>query len=450
MILKLLFKVKETLFWFTLGCFISLPLSAQNWEATDLTIFDAFPIVDIQSHNNTLFATVNQVFLATLEASTDDGQTWATKSATNAVGWPNLMAVTANDRLYLSTINGTHNLLYYSLDNGDSFLAEDVTGLPEGIGGGVSSIVNLQAFGNMLVVGMGGAGYYAKDVSNPSSNFVHFDTSTGLNSGTDFLAFNNGSLYTYDNAGAKTFYISTDFGLSWSTPAAVGLPSDLQSEILEINPTNGRIYLSGESDFDGNLASEYGLYYSDDAGENWSEVDLSVVAPTNYLGDFHKVTSLYANDNLIYMAFDNDAEDTAPDVVSSDNFDTVGLAIDTQGLPNVPGNVHGVEFLVHNGNIVMSLNILDVYVKNGVLSHQEYDSVNGTVNLFPTIVDNVLHIEISEPFIAEIFNSSGKKISTFNLKNQFEIFELSHLSSGVYILIFTNNNTRFTKRIIKR
>lgn len=434
---------------FTLLYFGSLFLShAQNWEATDLTISNAFPITDMHSHEGNLFATVNQVFLGTLEMSDDDGQTWTTQSVTNVAGFPQFMS-SVGDRLYMSSNNTFHGILYYSEDDGATF-TEDINGFPSGIGGGTDIITSVQTLGTKLVVGLGSSGYYAKDTNDLSQPFVHFDTVTSLNAGTDKLAFYNGTLYTYDNAGAKLFYASTDFGENWSTPEANGLPTDLQSEILEINMSNGRIYLSGESDFSGNIAATYGLYYSDDGGNNWSQMDLSMVSATNYLSDFHKVMALHVQGTSFFAAFDNDQANTAPDVISSTNFPTVSPIVDDTGLPSdVPGNVHGTKFIMHNSKIALSLNLIDIYVKNATLSDTILDLAN-TFHIYPTIINSEpINVKSNLEGEIHIIDITGKSIYSGIINKEHQIINTTVLLSGIYVIKFITDKSIVVRRFIK-
>jgi hypothetical protein len=423
-------------------------LNAQNWEATDLTISNAFPITDMHSHNGNLFATVNQVFWGTLEMSVDDGQTWTTQSMTNLVGFPQFMT-SAGNRLYISSNNTFHGIVYYSEDNGTTFI-EDVNGLPPGAGGGTDIITSVQTLGDMLVIGLGSSGYYAKSVNDLSQPFAHFDTPTSLNAGTDKLTFYNGILYTYDNAGAKLFYASTDFGVTWNTPEGNGLPTDLQSEILEINGSTGRLYLSGESDFDGNLAANYGLYYSDDGGDNWSQMDLSMVSATNYLTDFHKVMALYAQGNSFFAAFDNDEANTAPDVISSTNFPAITPVVDDIGLPtDVPGSVHGRKFILHNSKIALALNLIDIYVKNATLSDIVFDSEE-TFIVYPTLVDSeFINIKTNRYGDIQIIDIIGKSIYSGKIINQHHVIDVSSLLSGTYYIRFTSDKGIVVKRFLR-
>ncbi len=423
--------------------------NAQNWEATNLTISNAFAITDIHSHDGTLFATVNMGISGALEASTNDGQSWSTQTMTNVVGFPQFMA-SAGNRLYMSSNNTFHGILYYSEDGGATF-TQDIAGLPAGIGGGAVIITSVQTLGNMLVIGLGSDGYYAKDINNLANSFIKFDTVTSLNAGTDPVAFHNGVLYTYDNAGAKTFYSSIDFGTNWTVPSSNGLPTDLQSEILEINQVTGRIYLSGESNFSGNIAANYGLYYSDDGGNNWSQMDLSMVAATNHLSDFHKVMALYSQGNLFYAAFDNDVANSAPDVISSTNFPTITPVIDDVGLPtDVPGNVHGRKFIEHNGKMALSLNLIDVYIKGEALSNNK-TLAESFFKLYPTIIKNQpLLIDTKYDGELKIFDCTGRKIlKTFVHEGDNQI-NVSYLSTGMYYLTLDFEGAKYIKRIIVR
>ena len=427
---------------FIFSFFIVQTVLSQNWVSTNLTPNDAFNMVDVVSHDNTLFATYGTGITGELRASVDDGQTWTTPTATNVLGFRMLLA-SAGTRLYLTSNHNFDSYVYYSTDGGATF-TQDTNGLPSGFFGGVLIIDTMQVLDNKLVVGMGGSGYYYKPLDAPATPFASFDTPTGLNSGTDKLGFFDGKLYTYDNAGATTFYKSTTFGTSWTTPAATGLPTDLSSEVLVVNPVSGRIYLSGTS----SSGTVYGLYYSDDEGENWSQMDLSMVSSTNYLGDFHKVTALYAEGELFYAAFDNDIDESYPDVIKSDAISTTAPAVDVTGLPDdAPGNVHGTKIILHNNKPTMTLNIIDLYIKDQSLSTNNY--VTSDFKLYPTIVKDILTVNSNDFALISLFDISGKLVLETNKQQNKVSIDLSTLESGVYFVKLSSASNIKAKKIIK-
>ena len=423
-------------------CFFTQIVLSQNWVSTNLTSNDAFNMVDMVSHDNTLFATYGTGLTGEFRASVDDGQTWTTPTATNVLGFRMLLA-SAGSRLYLTSNHNFDSYVYYSTDGGVTF-TQDTSGLPSGFFGGVLIIDTMQVLDNKLVVGMGGFGYYYKPLDAPETPFASFDTPTGLNSGTDKLGFFGGKLYTYDNAGATTFYKSTNFGTSWTTPTATGLPTDLSSEVLVVNPVNGRIYLSGTS----SSGTVYGLYYSDDEGENWSQMDLSMVSSTNYLGGFHKVTALYAEGELFYAAFDNDIDESYPDVIKSNAISTIAPVIDVAGLPNdAPGNVKGTKIILHNNKPTMTLNIIDLYIKDQSLSTHKF--VKNDFKLYPTIVVDFLTINSNDSALISLFDISGKLVLEINKQQKEVDIDLNALKSGVYFVKFSSDSNIHTKKIIK-
>lgn len=422
----------------------ALNTTAQNWVTTNLTSYDAFAIYDIVSHENTLYAIYSNSISSILNSSDDDGLNWNTPTASNITGDPTLLT-SAGTKLYMATnYFFIDSFLYYSTDGGETF-TQDMDGLPMGSFGGSATITSLQVLDNKLVVGMGGNGYYFKPLDNPTATFANFDTPTSLNAGTDPLVFWNGDLYTYDNAGAMTFYRSSNFGSSWTVPSANGLPSDLVSEIFEVNPTNGRIYLSGTSGSD----SVYDLYYSDDGGENWIVMDLSVVSSTNYLGDFHKVTALYVSGELFYAAFDNDIDGSHPDVIKSNNFSAVPPSLDVAGLPSdAPGNIHGTKIILHNNKPTLALNIVDVYIKDQALSISEFVG-NDKVEIFPTVVKSKTTLKVSMPSKVSIYDLNGKVVMDNIYVHSIKTLDLDNLKHGIYLIRFTSDFGTIVKRVVK-
>ena len=428
-------------YWFLLVYCCSF---GQNWISTEFTPFDAFAISDVESHNSNLYATYATGLGNVLGKSENDGVTWEAINLDGITGFPTLL-VSTGDRLYLATVNIVDSFLYYSTDDGETF-TQDMNGLPSGILGGAPLMNRLQFIDNRIVVGMGGAGYYQKSILTPTDAFVQFDTPTGLNSGSDRLVFFNGSLYTYDNAGAFIFYKSTDFGSNWTLPSSNGLPPNLNSEILEVNPITGRLYLSGTFD----SSSQYGLFFSDDQGISWSQFDLSMVSSTNYLGDFHRVTALYANGPIFFAGLDNDIAGSHPDVISTSNLGTMSPAVDVEGLPeDAPGNVFGNKIIVHNNKPVIALNIIDIYIKDQTLSTNDY-SLNEYLKVYPTVVNDFITIESLTPYKADIYDNSGKLTMKIESQENKEFFNLNLLSSGIYYIVISGQNgLRSTKKFLK-
>lgn len=429
-----------------IGC-ITIQNYAQNWQPSNATASNAFPIVDLATHKGNIFTTVNQAFLGVIKTSTDDGSTWTTLSPAGIGTFATYMATT-NDRLYLASNHLLHSLLHYSTNKGQTFTL-DTQGLPAGNGGGVQTIFGLQVFDNRLFVAMGSAGYYVKDLSK-TAGFSKIDTPTLLNTGTDKLAFYNGVLYTYDNAGAKIFYSSNDFGKTWNA-ITTNLPTDLRSQILEINATTGRIYLSGESKFSGNVASEYGLYYSDDQGKNWTKMDLSATASTNHLGGFHKVTALFARDKTLYIAFDNDAKNSVPDVISTQNLGTTALQEDTTGLPTDPsGSVHGARFLIHKAKLLLALNLIDIYAKGITLSTSEVFNTS-SVQVSPSVIkDQTLHIHTILPLQVAVFDTTGKQLLKTSVSPSSSSVSLQKLPAGIFFVHLIHEGKKVIQKIIKK
>ena len=423
---------------------IGITSNSQNWVSTEFTPFDSFAINDVVSHDGNLYATYATGFGNVLGKSENDGVTWQELNPTGITGYPTLLLSVGN-RLYLSTINIIDSHLYYSTDGGATF-TEDINGLPAGFFGGASLINRIQFMNNRLVIGMGGAGYYQKSMSSPSGAFAFFDTPTGLNSGSDRLVFYNGSLFTYDNSGAFTFYQSADFGANWTIPASSGLPANLNSEILSLNPTTGRIYLSGTFD----SGSQYGLYFSDDLGASWSEFDLSMVSSTNYLGDFHKVTAMYTNGPLFYAALDNDLANTEPDVISSNNLGATAPTLDTMGLPNdTTGGIFGNKIIVHNNKPVMALNVVDVYIKDETLNTNDFSSAFD-LKVYPTVVRDYITIKNITAFKGIIYDNTGKQVMTFESQTSIQRLDINQLEDGIYYLHVTNvEGLNVVKKILK-
>lgn len=77
-------------------------------------------------------------------------------------------------------------------------------------------------------------------------------------------------------------------------------------------------------------------------------------------------------------------------------------------------------------------------------------SSNAEITLFPNPVVENLHIysEVKEAK-ANMFNSLGETVHSFNLNANLTVLDMSPFPSGQYILVISNNEERITKRFLK-
>lgn len=412
---------------------------AQSWQATNLTNVTYLAISELEPHNNDLYSIVFNGVSGVVYKIDGGNTSWTEVTITGTTGTPAFMKSTGN-RFYLGTVGLIESNLYYSTD-GTNYSLADTAGLPQETGG-FARMYGLEYYNSKLVINLGSAGYWIKDDNQNSWSYIN--TPTALNGGVDPLVYTNGKMFAFDNSGAIAFYASSDYGSNWTT-VTTDLPSGFNADIFVADPVTGRLYVDGTWN-----TTNYGLFYSDNDGVNWTEIDISAFITTDFNGGMQNITAFYAKGSTVYFCLENDEAMTHPNVVGSTTGIT-GFALDTVGLPaNAAGGVHALYFTEYQGQLAMSLNVIDAYLR-GIGIGVEEATLDNKIVLFPNPANAVLTINIegdTKITSYDIIDIKGQVITAANLTNK--LININELHSGIYcIRLYTNNKIIGVKKFTK-
>lgn len=214
-----------------------------------------------------------------IHRSNDAGKTW--KSINNGLGFTESTAfeITLNGKIIVSAFSGAFwGNLYSSTDDGVTWVQKNAPLDP------VFFDIDKLANGNL--VGSGSYGLYTADKDG-----ISWVQRMDAEIASHIFVSKNGVVY----AGTRPngLMISRNDGISWSHPS--GLNSAYFSSFGE--SSNGRIFASASAYIDG-------IYYSDDAGNNWT-----YISPFTYYGAYDFITkgdSIYAaTEGGVYKSDDN-------------------------------------------------------------------------------------------------------------------------------------------------
>ena len=419
--------------------FLSIILMANSqWKETNLTEFNFFTVPSATSHNGELLGLVFNSISSDLYMMNADETSWTKKVFSGVNEVANAIESTGSS-LYLSANGLGYGMVYHSTDNAATFVA-DTAGLPK-VFSGIAATYGLKYFDGKIVVNLGSAGYWLKDINEDL--WQHIDPATSLNGGTDPICFSNDQLFAFDNSGASILYVSNDFGQTWETVNS-NLPKTFTGKLFEANLTTGRLYLAGGK-ADG---TEYGIYYSDNSGTTWVKADLSAFIKTDANGGQQEVSALYANGDEIYVALENDAANTTPDILSSESGITA-LAVDTEGLIVDPaGSIKGTKFLSHEGSIALILNVRDIYLKDSGTSNSLRHSNLIDISIYPNPSKSYIKVNSNIEYSAvQLYDLLGNQVLT----SYSDELKISEIPKGMYILkiMGTKNQPIYSKKIIK-
>ncbi|MEN3325093.1 T9SS type A sorting domain-containing protein [Mariniflexile soesokkakense] len=415
----------------------SLCLNAQ-WQPTGISTNTIEGVYDVVSHNGQLFASVNT---AGFIKSTDNGASWAPVGQTGFVTNANSRRVThlrsTGTALYAVTFyaNNASSMIYKSIDNGQTFVA-DVVGIPANSG----EIVDVDYFysHNNYLVAVVNSGNYIKHVDDASWQ-------KNTNARTEFsehFAFYGGEFYAW---GSYHLNVSTNNGQSWTASADANLPSYFLANNLVIDSNSGRIYVSGRSLFN----YIHKLYYSDNEGASWTEINISSHLGNNWIGLGQTIQELFVNGNYIQFALDNNSNPSAPDIfVSTDG--GASFSTDISGLPtNSSGTTTAVKFVLHNNNLFMALNFIDIYRKPFSTLSNSNVNLNRDVVVYPNPSKGVFNFKSAIPIEQiQVFNVQGKLIQSVGKGSQIENIKIDE--SGIYFVKVTNANIHSTiKKVVR-
>ncbi|MCB0402919.1 MAG: T9SS type A sorting domain-containing protein [Flavobacteriales bacterium] len=421
-------------------CLVTMSLmSYSQWQATNLTQFNYLAVSGTESFKGELYSTVFNGLGADFYQLDPGNASWTLKTISGVSGNPAAL-IAAGSNLYMTANSLGYSMLYRSGD-ASSFVA-DTVGLPKSMGG-IDPAYGLQYFNGKVVVNLGSSGYWLKDTG--ATTWTHIDPPTALNAGTDPLCYSNDTLYAHDNSGANIFYVSGDYGQTW-TARNTDLPSFFVGKILVSNQTTGRLYLAGAKS-NGTL---YGVYYSDNHGFNWTMANLSAFIGTDVNNGQQEVTAIYADGSTIYIALENDAANTTPDVISSAS-SISNMAYDTLGLVTDPaGTINGSRFISHNGNIAMALNVRDVYLHGSSTAVSEQPEQT-RFSVWPVPAREMLHVTAEEAMLSvRITDLAGREVFQSKVNGNNTEIALGNLENGIYLVQAQFTDRLETTKIIKQ
>ncbi|PIV94479.1 MAG: hypothetical protein COZ17_07235 [Flavobacteriaceae bacterium CG_4_10_14_3_um_filter_33_47] len=416
---------------------VSLCVYAQ-WQPTGISTNTIEGIYNVASHNGELFASVNT---AGFIKSTDNGSSWNPVGQTGFVTNENSRRVThiqsTGTALYVVTFyaNTASSMIYKSLDNGQTFVP-DVTGIPTNSG----EIVDVDYFysHNDYLVAVVNSGNYIKHVNDASWQ-------RNNNASTEFsehFAFYGSKFYAW---GSYHLGTSTDNGQTWTFAGDANLPPYFLANNLTVNPDSGRIYVSGRSLFN----YDQKLLYTDNEGVSWTDIDISSHLSNNWIGVAQSIQELFVKGSYVQFSLDNNGNPSVPDIfVSTDG--GVNFTADVLGLPsNSSGTTTAVKFVLHNNNLFMALNFIDIYRKP--FSTLSIDKVTQSLDvlIYPNPSNGIFNFKFNSPIKQiQVFNVQGTLIQSIESNMSMESIKIDE--KGIYFVKIINANIHATiKKVIR-
>lgn len=413
-----------------------------TWQPTNLTSVSYLAITSMESHKGDLYATVFNGFNSTLYKLDSGNSSWSTVSTGTAITVPSRLR-SAGSKLYVSTVNSNvYSMLYYTTNGGSSYVL-DTVGLPKSFSG-VALIAGLQYYHGKMIANLASYGYYLKDTA--SASWKSIDVPTALNGGADPVTYTADTLFAYDNTGTHTMYVSGDYGNTW-TVRTTNLPAGYATSVFVADDVTGRLYSAGTWS-----NTSYGVYYSDDHGKNWTlSASANSFISLNANGTQQLVKAIYAHSPYFYMALENNKNNSSPDIVgSSTGFNN--LAWDTLGLPQTAASaVYGTGFLMHQGKMVTSLNVMDIYMKGTAIGIHELSEDQTIFHAYPNPCSETLSIVLKNSIKAnkiKVLDCTGKILQEY--PGNTGSINTSALAEGIYFLeIISEKDGRQIKKFIK-
>lgn len=412
-----------------------------QWQPTGISTDPIETIYDVQSHDNVLYASSNtDGFIK----SSDNGNSWQSVGQTEFSTNPTNRYVshirTAGNDLYVATFyaNFASSVIYKSSDNGQTFVA-DTLGLPRITAANEIQDVQYLYHHN---------GYMIADIANTGNYWKHnSDTSWQRNNDantqfSEFFAFSGNKFYAWAN---YHLHVSQDNGQSWVQATDTNIPILFLANNLVTDADTGRIYMAGKSIIETN----YRLFYSDNDGGSWTEIDMSSYIGNNWIGVPQQIRKLFVKGSYIQVALDNDTNPSAPDILVSTNSGESFLS-DVSGLPtNTSGTTTAINFIEHNNNLFMALNYVDIYKKPfSTLNLNDIENITDIV-VYPNPSNGIFNLRSTMPIVqVNIYDIRGRLIQS--IKNNHALESIKIENSGVYFIeIIDSRRNSTVKRIIK-
>jgi hypothetical protein len=216
----------------------------------------------------------------------------------------------------------------YSTDGGESW-NQDTLGAPgHALGwGGLPAVHDIYAWGHWLFVNWDGPRYY--DIKTFDGPYVRNTFMTLGGNGPHSVIAKGDTLFV----SSSKLYYTVDGGANWTIPANNGYPGE---GLILVD--GSRLYVFASKVF----GKPCGLFYSDNNGENWTEIDISSVMSRRIVnGDLYFPNAAFIRGNRIEFVATQEKYNTPPNVWKSTDLGAT-WSPDTAGLPTtyVTGGVN--------------------------------------------------------------------------------------------------------------
>lgn len=412
-------------------------IAFSQWQPTHVSEFSNETVYDMVEHNGELYAAINNKGLVKY-----NGTDWDSVPASGFVFNPNSIHIeriaSAGNYLYAVVQNQScaTSMVYKSIDNGLTFTA-DTSGLPvASCNGQPQNVTYLYALGTKLVAVLN-IGTYVKGVSDPTW-IANTDPDTQFAEKWEEF---NGKWYAWYN---YKVHVSNDNGSTWSTPTNTNIPSFFSIDDMNLNPTNGRLYVSGKSF----VSPDYRLFYSDDEGVTWDSIPVSQYLGLSWIGNQQRILDIYSNGNEIYLNLDNNANSSHPDMLVSTNGGT-SFSVDTTGLnSNSFGTAATRAILVYDNDVFAAFNFHDIYKRGGGTTGVIEENTDDLL-IYPNPTSDDVNFYTSEVITEiKVYNMEGKLVLT-KLDGDIKGVDLFNLKRGVYLMNLKSKERSIVRRINK-
>lgn len=231
-------------------------------------------------------------------------------------------------------------------------------------------------------------------------------------------------------------WVTSNGGTSWANVSST-LPDRWITKVLQSRFDANTLYItiSGYR-----FGEDFGhVYKSTDLGANWTNIGLTL-------------PDIPVND-IVQDQFGNLFLGTDIGVLASNNEGTSweALGINMPSVVVTDLSIHEADGLLYAGTYGRSSYKLDI--SEDVLSVTDI-TMQAEIIVYPNPVLESLTIQLPEAgtFNGAIYNSLGQKMMSLAFTNQdsLQTINMSGLESGIYFVSLTGNNSKFTKRIIKK
>lgn len=257
------------------------------------------------------------------QVSADNGATWTNPPDNIGGANPTVARMSASgNRIYGALNFGTGNgIVIVSTDEGVTWEADTLGAPGHALGwDGMPAVSGICAFGDWL--------YIAWDQPVPNTiqhvggPFVPNDTlNEGAKRPSSVVAKGDTLLMASVN-----FYYTTDGGATFVHPANTGYPGPGGNMLLDGN----RIYYFAKKVYNKPVS----LFYSDDVGDSWTEIDISSVMSRKIVnGDFYFPNAAFIKGNRIEFCTSQEKYGTPPNIWKSTDLGKTWEQ-DTLGIPS--------------------------------------------------------------------------------------------------------------------